>query len=227
MKTIDSPTIVALFVRVPVPGRVKTRLAADLGADEACSLYRAMVTDILYVIRTSGFPVYLFHDGGENGELPEEWLQAASGVVAQRGGDIGERMAAAFEGCFSGNISQVVLVGSDIPALDAPILTAAAAALEVDDVAIAPAVDGGYCLIAMKRETYDAGLFRGIPWSTDGVLRATLEICATSGLQVSLLRSLRDIDTIEDLKEYCRAPSGHATETNGYLETVGLIRPHV
>jgi len=223
MKKSSVRTIVALFVRVPLPGRVKTRLAADLGNDGACGLYRAMVTDILDNLKDCGFPLYLFHDGTYGSELPEEWLQAASKVVAQSGDSIGERMARAFEHCFAENRAQVILVGSDIPGLDSGVIIAASGALARQDVAIAPAVDGGYCLIALKQETYQPGILEGIPWSTEQVLGATLERCGEYKLKVKLLATLRDIDTIEDLAAYCRKPALQAVATNCLLAAAGYL----
>jgi len=223
MKNSSNRTVVALFVRVPVPGRVKTRLAPDLGSDGACELYRAMVCDILSNLTDCGFPVYLFHDGTSGRELPEEWLQAAAKVVAQAGDNIGERMARAFEHCFAENIEKVVLVGSDIPGLDSGIMITAAEALESQDVAIAPAADGGYCLIALKQATYQPGIFAAVPWSTEQVLRATLERCEHYKLSVQLLATLQDIDTIEDIAAYCRKPALQAVATNCLLEAAGYL----
>jgi hypothetical protein len=210
---------VALFVRVPVPGRVKTRLATDLGNEGACNLYRAMVTDILSNITSCGLPLFLFHDGKEDSELPKEWSKESFKVLAQQSGSIGERMAAAFEYCFAENIAQVILVGSDIPGLDSRIILEASAALESHDAAIAPAADGGYCLVAFKQQTFTSAVFRNIPWSTDQVLRVTLERCNEYKLAVMLLKTLQDIDTIDDLKAYCLAPPLKAVATNRYLET--------
>ena len=78
MKETNDSNIVALFVRVPVPGRVKTRLASYLGDEGACSLYRSMVADILCNTVGCGFPIYLFHDGRDGSELPTEGVAASS-----------------------------------------------------------------------------------------------------------------------------------------------------
>ncbi|MDD2581818.1 MAG: TIGR04282 family arsenosugar biosynthesis glycosyltransferase [Desulfuromonadaceae bacterium] len=223
MKNPDVTVVVALFVRVPIPGGVKTRLATELGNDEACCLYQAMVADILSNITSCGFPVYLFHDGNDVSELPEEWVKASSKVIAQTGDSIGEKMAAAFEYCFAHAIGQVILAGSDIPALDAQVVLSASTALESHDIAIAPAHDGGYCLIALKRKTYQPGVFTTIPWSTDQVLRTTLERCAACGLEAKLLGALQDIDTIEDIKAYCRNISDNAHATNLRLASSGYL----
>jgi len=66
----------ALFVRHPVPGCVKTRLACDMGGEAACALYRAMVMDSIASITACGLPLYLFHDGQDAVGLPMEWMGA-------------------------------------------------------------------------------------------------------------------------------------------------------
>lgn len=217
MKKPADTTIVALFVRLPVPGRVKTRLAAALGAEDACRLYRAMVTDILATVRSSGLPLRLFHDGGESSVPPRAWVEAASAVVAQQGAGIGERMMAAFEHCFAEGIGQVLLIGSDIPGLDSKLLNEAAKALTSRDAAIAPALDGGYGLIALKRTTYRRRLFQDIPWSTAQVLTTTLAKFRECQLEARLLPSLQDIDTLDDLQTYWRTPCPHARATNSLI----------
>ena len=207
-------TVVALFVRAPVPGRVKTRLAVGLGEEGACQLYQAMVADILGTLKVSGLPIHLFHDDKESGALPLAWRDAAAQVRPQRGEDIGERMAAAFADCFAQEIEQVILVGSDIPDLDARIIDAAREALATHDAALAPAVDGGYGLIALKRQQYRPELFTDIPWSTGQVLPTTLQRFAECRLNVALLPVLRDIDTLADLLAYWHHPCPAASATN-------------
>jgi rSAM/selenodomain-associated transferase 1 len=209
----DEKTVVALFVRIPVPGRVKTRLAADLGDENACRLYKAMVTDILGAIRTSGLPMYLFHDGNDLPHLPKAWQEAACKVIAQQGDGLGERMAAAFQHCFAETNSSVILVGSDIPGLHAWMLRQAAQALQTFDAVITPVVDGGYCLMALKTVSYHSEFFQNIPWSTDKVLQTTLAAFKKNRLEACVLETLQDIDTIEDLKEFYRRPFQEAGAT--------------
>lgn len=223
MTSPKTSTVVALFVRIPVPGRVKTRLALDLGEHRACELYKAIVADILENAKASGFPVYLFHDYMDCKGLPQEWIKASDMLIAQMGECIGERMASAFEYCFDNNIDQVILVGSDIPEIDSGILLKAAKTLNSHDITIAPAVDGGYCLIAMKRNTYLPMIFQDISWSSDAVLRCTLEKCEKLRIDVGLLEVLQDIDTMDDLKSYRLNPSATACATNKWLENAGAV----
>lgn len=213
---------VALFVRQPIPGCVKTRLARFLGDEAACSLYCAMVADAVAQITASGLPLFLFYDGGEAADLPAEWRAASVRAVRQDGDSLGERMAAAFEALFSSGVEQVMVAGSDIPGISAPVLNQAGASLASHDLAIVPAVDGGYCLLAARRDRYNPAIFRGIPWSTPAVLSATLEVCAAHGVSVTLLDPLQDLDTRSDLEAYCAHPSLHAVSTNTWLTTAGL-----
>jgi rSAM/selenodomain-associated transferase 1 len=219
-----TPTkVVALFVRAPVPGRVKTRLGREIGMAAACDLYQAMVSDILSAIASSNVRLFLFHDDADCGGIPKDWIDAASAVIAQQGDTIGERMAAAFARLFSENIPQVALIGSDIPGMDADLLAAAFQALATHDVALAPAVDGGYCLIGLTAQSYRERIFQDIAWSTERVLQTTLNRCAECGLQVTLLASRQDIDTLADLALYCQNPLTTARTTNEWLAASGYI----
>jgi len=207
-------TVVALFVRPPIPGRVKTRLAAGLGDEEACCLYRALVTDILGQIKGSGLPLHLFHDDADPSELPDDWRDAAIRIRPQRGEDIGRRMASAFADCFAAGIDRVILVGSDLPDLDTGVLLQAEKALDSVDAVLNPVADGGYCLIALRRDSFRPELFAGIPWSTDRVFARSLRRLRACALSVAVLPVLRDIDTINDLRAYRQCPSPSAVATN-------------
>jgi len=213
MKRVPA-TVVALMVRPPVPGQVKTRLAAGIGAKGACRLYLAMVADILANSRGAGVPIHLFHAGTESHALPRAWRERVDQVRPQRGDDIGERMAAVFADCFAEGVEQVILAGSDLPELGAGIIRQALAALTTHDAALAPTIDGGYGLIALKSSRNWPQLFRDIPWSTGQVLALTRQRFEECALSVCLLPLLRDIDTLDDLLAYQQQPCPAATATN-------------
>ena len=223
MESTRQQIVVALFVRQPIPGRVKTRLARDLGNKAACDLYRTMVADVIESIKTCGLPLYLFHDGQDAGLLPREWLDAAEDVISQQGDSLGERMTAAFEFLFSIGRERVILVGSDIPGIDAELLQSASAAIDRYDVVFSPVFDGGYCLVSSKHTSFNHSLFCNIPWSTDNVLGATLCRCKADGISYSLLDYRQDIDTLNDVEAYCRQPSQQATCTNSWLVFNGYM----
>jgi len=218
-------TVVCIFVRCPVPGRVKTRLARDLGDEAACDLYRAMVADLIANVLACGMPLFLCHDG-DSADLPPEWVAAAATVIRQEGDTLGERMRAAFENAFAAGAGGVILTGSDIPGIDAALLRSARQSIERHAVVFAPALDGGYCLVASRKDSFKTIIFRDIPWSTPHVLEMTLTTCSVHGLPYALLEPCRDIDTLDDLSAYCRNPSASAPVTNAWLTTKGLLPSH-
>ncbi len=189
-----------LFVKPPVAGTVKTRLASVIGAENACTLYRYLAESTIQQVVASNLPLLLFFDGMRAEVLPADWRNCANACHPQQGNDLGSRMAMAFEVAFSRGYQQVLLIGSDIPGLDAAYLRQAATLLQQHDVVIGPVLDGGYCLIGCHGHSFTPRLFQGIAWSTSQVLVSTCQTCATAGLDHHLLPMLRDIDTIEDLQ---------------------------
>ena len=225
MTTFHQQAVIAVFVRHPVPGRVKTRLARDLGDEAACGLYRAMVADCIANVGACGLPLFLFHDGQDTAGLPPEWMEAAAALFSQEGASLGERMTAAFERSFSAGALGVILTGSDIPGIDAGLLRSALESIESHAAVLSPAFDGGYCLVASNKGCFDSRIFQGIPWSTSRVLEMTVAACTAHGVSYRLLEPRQDIDTMDDLASYCRNPSPSAPATNAWLAERGLLEP--
>jgi len=207
---------IAIMVRVPVAGEVKTRLVPALGGEGACCLYRAMVEDILDQAKATGLPIHLFYTGGGAEQLPLAWRETAHRLTEQQGADLGLRMAHAFATCFQ-EAAQVVLIGSDIPDMNTEMLLEAVQSLAEKDVVLTPAMDGGYCLLALNRGVAVPGIFTDMPWSTDQVLSLTRQRLKDQGLRGCLLSPVRDIDTAEDLHTYQQAPNPLALHTNRVL----------
>ena len=107
-------------------------------------------------------------------------------------------MAAAFAEAFELGARRVAIVGSDAPWVSRALVLEALAALDAHDLAIVPAIDGGYCLLALDRPRPE--LLTRLPWSTPAVLALTLERAAVLGLVVRLLDPQPDIDTLDDLR---------------------------
>ncbi len=197
---MSSKPVICLFVKPPVPGRVKTRLARELGAEQACRVYRSLVEPIVAAIHDCGLPLTLFFGGELSEQLPESWRCHALSWCRQEGADLGERMTNAFLRLFAEGHRKVLLCGSDIVGLDECYLQKAAAVLERSGMVIAPAHDGGYCLIGCTVERFSPAIFEQISWSTDQVLDQTLYRCRSAGLAPAILDTLQDIDTLTDLK---------------------------
>jgi len=117
-------------------------------------------------------------------------------VGQQQGGDLGARLAHAFQSALF-DYDKVVVIGSDCPFIDRRYLTRAFLALDQSDVVIGPASDGGYVLLGLRQ--FCPALFDNIPWGTQHVGPLTQSIAAREGLAVSVLPTLNDIDRPEDL----------------------------
>ena len=220
-----NPATVALFVRPPVPGLVKTRLAATIGDRFSCTLYRAMVLDVLRAVQASGLELRLFHDGSDSQQLPPAWRRAAAAVRPQVDGDLGARMAAAFVDGFAAGCDRVLLAGSDLPGLDSATFRVAAESLEQYEAVLLPTRDGGYGLFGLRAAAFSPHFFTDIAWSTDRVLNTTQERLQGAGVRVQLLPVQQDIDTSDDLRSYCRQPAAHARHTNAVLRVLGRPGP--
>lgn len=197
---VFAPDTVLVFVKEPRPGAVKTRLAATVGEEGAAAVYRAMAEEVLGRTAPAGdeYERVLLFDPPDARDAIEGWL-GATGVklFPQVRGDLGQRMAGAFEEFFQRGARRVALIGTDVPALAREDVRDALESLDGHDVAIGPATDGGYYLIALKRPQPE--LFRGITWSGPDVLADTLERASRGHLSVSVLRTMGDVDTVEGL----------------------------
>jgi hypothetical protein len=183
-----------VFVRAPRLGRVKTRLAADLGAAEALNAYHLLVQTLIGRIRAKRH-VQLRYTPDDAGDEIQPWLKPGWEARPQGGGDLGVRMGRAFLEVLGGGVRRVIIIGSDCPQLTAADLATAWRALDRHELVLGPALDGGYWLIALK--SWQPILFQGIDWSTDRVLEQTLKRATAAHLRVSRLRLLEDIDTGE------------------------------
>lgn len=194
----------AVFAKAPVPGAVKTRLAAGVGEARAVAIYRELARITARAVGAAGADrtyAYYAPAGGEAavrellGYPPWEFR-------VQVEGDLGARMSAAMDE-MHGECARAVIVGTDCPALDERGLASALARLREVPLVLGPATDGGYYLVGLARRAPE--LFAGIPWSTSEVLAFTLERARAAGLTWSLLEPLADIDTEVDWRAWREA----------------------
>ena len=189
-----------IFTRYPEPGKTKTRLIPALGAEGAATLQRQMTEHTLAQVkelqakRLVSVEVYFV---GGNQQLMQSWL-GTSVIYRQQGdGDLGRRMAIAFQTALEAGKQRVVVIGTDCPDLKAELMVKAFHALEQHDLVLGPAQDGGYYLIGLCRLIPE--LFTGIRWSTAEVLQQTMSIAQRLELAVAYLPRLSDVDRPEDL----------------------------
>lgn len=194
-----------IFAKQPVPGRVKTRLAAGWGNKRAAALYECFVRDLLAKFESAG-------DRRVIGFAPDDdearkWFDAASHsstdaktwtLWPQPELDLGGRMASYFETWTESAEHRTILIGSDSPSLPAEYLEQAWQLLATNDCVLGPATDGGYYLIGLRGTVGNfVAPFKDVEWSTAGVLSQTVELLKTHDLSLGLLRPWYDVDTDE------------------------------
>jgi rSAM/selenodomain-associated transferase 1 len=190
-----SKSLLVLFVRNPVRGQVKTRLAATVGADKALEVYHLLLQRTYEV--THGLDMDKVVYFSETRGLPEGWENHHYQQQVQQGADLGERMARAISAGFKSGYQRVGIIGSDCYELTAEILETAYGLLAEKDLVIGPATDGGYYFLGMTRFVRD--LFRDKDWSTASVLAQTLADAERLHLHIALLPVLTDVDEEKDL----------------------------
>jgi rSAM/selenodomain-associated transferase 2/rSAM/selenodomain-associated transferase 1 len=193
------PDRLIVFSKYPEPGTAKTRMIPLLGPDGAATLQREMALHLLARIHSLAeereIQVEVRYTGGDKARMREAfgtgWRYREQGP-----GDLGQRMAHAFQDAFDEGVGKAVVVGSDTPDVTGAILQAAFDALDDCDMAVGPAEDGGYYLLGLRAPC--PALFQEIAWSTQHVLLQTLCTAHAEGRSFVLLDRLRDVDRPED-----------------------------
>lgn len=194
----DARCAVIVMAKAPVAGLAKTRLIPALGPDGAAALAAWMLSQAVGEALAAALgPVMLCG-------APDATHSAFAALARdprvtlhpQGEGDLGARMARAFERALATH-ECAVLIGTDAPDLDATVLRHAAAALATHDAVFAPAHDGGYALVGLRRA--QPRLFDAMPWSTAQVMAITRERLRDGGLHWHELPALHDIDEPADL----------------------------
>ena len=185
-----------IFVRKPEAGKVKTRLAAAIGAEAALTIYQKLLEHTHSTSLALDCDKYVFY--ADAVEEKDRW-QNDFHKQQQAQTDLGGRMKAAFTQIFQKGYSRVCIIGSDCFELTSAIITDAFLLLHRHEVVIGPARDGGYYLLGMRSKTKD--LFDGVEWSTGKVLAQTIEKLLQNDYSYALLPLLTDVDTINDVPE--------------------------
>ncbi|MFA5866720.1 MAG: TIGR04282 family arsenosugar biosynthesis glycosyltransferase [Actinomycetota bacterium] len=192
---------IGLFARYPTPGRVKTRLAASVGNDEAAAVYKECAELSVAAAREAiNVKRYVFCSDGDDISLMTEWIGPGFEYLAQDGIDLAGRLDSALAFMFSDGADKAIVASTDTPDLSADIINKALEALAAKDIVIGPARDGGYYLIGMKQRRPE--LFQNAVMGTDTVRREAEQRAAAHNLSVAVLGELHDIDTIADLEAW-------------------------
>jgi uncharacterized protein len=188
---------IAIFVKTPGFSPIKTRLAATIGQTAAEAFHRLAAQSVADVatdprLARAGASTYW-------AVAEDEALDAAMWRdlprIAQGEGDLGARMRRVYE-AMRAEHGAALLLGADTPQLQAEDLLAACAALHTHDYALGPSADGGFWTFAGRIAANDAAWTR-TPWSQSDT---HARFASALNGEIAALRTLRDVDTIEDLR---------------------------
>lgn len=184
--------LIIVFVKNIKLGKVKTRLAKTIGDQAAFEVYKELVKITEQVTNTLSIDKRIYFS---DAKIDTKWDNQYKAI--QQGSDLGARMKNAFKKGFEDGYQRIVLIGSDLPEIEARHLLNGLNALENSNVVFGPAIDGGYYLIGMSN-MYEF-IFNNKPWSQSELLNDTVKEIKEKNISYTLLDALNDIDTYEDL----------------------------
>jgi uncharacterized protein len=195
-----SAELLVIMAKYPTPGKVKTRLARDIGKAAAARAYRALLMIHAEELAAAPFEVQWRYTPSR---APfRRLVPAVHRVRPQPGGGLGDRLYTIFEESFARGFERVVITASDSPDVSCRMLKRAFSALKRVGAVVQPTEDGGYALVGL---TTVVDLFSGISWSTPLVMAQTRERFLVLGLRHLELPMTYDVDTIEDLRRAARS----------------------
>lgn len=185
-----------IMVKEPHPGRVKTRLGADIGMTNAAWWFRHQTSRLIRTIaRDPRWQTTLAVSPDIEGMQSRVWPVDIP-RWPQGQGDLGKRMGAIFRNVANG---PVVIIGADIPNITPALIEKAFRVLGGHDAVFGPALDGGYWLIGLKRgaSAVPVDLFQNVRWSSEHALADT--IASLGFARFKLIDALSDVDIAKDL----------------------------
>lgn len=204
--------------RAPSDIRGKSRLMRDVPGDHL-ELRRAILLDTFEVLaHIPRVDLFVAFEPADARAEFDSLIGSAAQLLPQHGDTLGDRMHNVFADLFVRGYSTVVMLGSDLPTLPVACVAQAFDRLRhrKDVLVVGPAADGGYYLIGLRRLYPE--LFASIPWSTSGVLAATMAVAEKLALSVERVPTCYDVDDLNGLRRVMDEPTG-ATRTRWWVAT--------
>jgi len=193
---LNPKNLLLIFTRNPELGKVKTRLAKDVGDQKALDIYKFLLDHTVSV--TKDLPIIkevLYSEKIHDNDI---WDASVYRKKKQIGEDLGDKMKNAFAEGFKNGYSNIIIIGSDMYDINSEEITQAFTKLNDHDFVVGPAEDGGYYLLGMN--IMNTAIFTNKNWGTDTVLSDTLGDLKNEN--ISLLEEKNDVDYFSDIKEH-------------------------
>jgi len=190
-----SENLLIIFIKNPILGEVKTRLAASIGPEKALEVYHLLLDRTQAVTKLVPYDKVIYYS--DSIIQDDSWDENTYKKEVQQSTDLGEKMESAFHKGFEQGYKNICLIGSDCYELSDEVIEEAFDKILACDMVLGPCLDGGYYLIGLKKVFPE--IFRNKKWSTDTVLQETLQDAKEKKISFSLLPTLTDVDEEKDL----------------------------
>jgi glycosyltransferase A (GT-A) superfamily protein (DUF2064 family) len=202
------PIVVLVVAKAPVPGEAKTRLAASVGDQVAADIAAAALLDTLDAVAEAPVAARVVAlIGSLNAASAGDEILARLAdftVVAQRGADFAERLANAHvDAAKAVGGLPVLQIGMDTPQVTDALIGECARELLAADAVLGLARDGGWWVLGVT-DAMTADCLRDIPMSRSDTGAVTLAALGDTGADVTLVPTLADVDTVDDIDEVRR-----------------------
>lgn len=188
-----SKSLLIVFSKNPIIGKVKSRLAVSVGEDKALKVYELLIKKTVNILSDFKYDVAVFHSDF----IPKNKIwNFVKYQKIQDGNNLGTRMKNAFRWGFNKRYNRISLIGTDLWELEKKLIIKSFRELKNNDIVFGPTFDGGYYLIGLKKMINS--IFEINSWGTSDVLKNSLK--KVIGKDIYFLIKLNDIDNIQDLK---------------------------
>ncbi|GBE43766.1 2-phospho-L-lactate guanylyltransferase [bacterium BMS3Bbin10] len=177
-----------VMAKEPRCGAVKTRLSRDIGAVAATRFYRNIFANVCRRLVPDPRWRTIIAVSPDRATGSALWPEGAA-IIPQGPGDLGARLQRVLDWLAPG---PAIIIGTDIPEINAERIAAAFRLLRSHDAVFGPCDDGGYWMVGLRRSPRVRAIFADVRWSSAHTLadtRANLK-----GACVALTHPLEDVD---------------------------------
>ncbi len=196
MQSPKTKNLLLIFTRNPELGKVKSRLAADIGQQNALDIYVFLLNHTHKVTKQINVTKQVWYSEtlGKN----DIWNVGGYQKKLQPDTpDLGKRMEFAFNEGFKNAYEHIIIIGSDLYDITQNDIEIAFKKLQHNDAVIGPATDGGFYLLGLSKPI--PTIFKDKNWGTNTVLKDTLNNLKKYSFEQ--LPPKNDVDYLDDIKD--------------------------
>ncbi|MCL5406512.1 MAG: TIGR04282 family arsenosugar biosynthesis glycosyltransferase [Deltaproteobacteria bacterium] len=209
-----------IFLRYPAPGKVKSRLSAEVGAEKAVEIYEKLLRRTLGIAcdvkrKSPEIGITLFYTPQDPLEKLMNKFRGPWKFRPQEGDHLGERMAKGLRSAFAEGAGRAVLIGSDLADVEPGDIEEAFRNSGEKVAVLGPAADGGFYLVGTDRPIDSP--FGFSTWGTNEIFNRTAGQFEAEGFRVHPAPQRNDVDCKSDLERLDRDPL--------FSESISIIIP--